>query len=310
MASATGVVTAADLHGGSARRRREAAIRGAFALAAGVSIAISAVIVVSLFGKAVAFLRQIPFSWLVADGWFPRQNAFSISTLFVGSLIVAGIAMVIAMPLGLGSAIYLSEYAKPRARRALKPIVELLAGIPSIVVGFFALTVISPDLVLRLFSSATFFNLMAAGLGVGILATPLVATVAEDALRAVPSSLREGAYGLGARRRSTSTRVVVPAATSGIVAALILGLSRAIGETMVVLMVAGGTGGSAFTLNPLGPGQTATGAMAALAIGSDQVKGSGAAFPSLFFVGLLLFVVTFALNVTSERFVRRARRHG
>jgi phosphate transport system permease protein len=310
MASGSAVVTAADLHGGSARRRREALIRGAFALAAGVSIAISAVIVVSLFGKALAFLRQIPFSWLLADGWFPRQNDFSIPTLVVGSLIVAGIAMVIAMPLGLGSAIYLSEYAKPRARRTLKPIVELLAGIPSIVVGFFALTVISPDLVQRLFSSATFFNLMAAGLGVGILATPLVAAVAEDALRAVPHSLREGAYGLGARRRSTSTRVVVPAATSGIVAALILGLSRAIGETMVVLMVAGGTGGSAFTLNPLGPGQTATGAMAALAIGSDQVKGSGAAFPSLFFVGLLLFLVTFTLNVTSERFVRRARRHG
>ena len=186
---------------------------------------------------------------------------------------------------------------------------ELLAGIPSIVVGFFALTVISPDVVQRLFSSATFFNLMAAGIGVGILSVPLVATVAEDALRAVPRSLREGAYGLGARRRTTSMRVVVPAATSGIMAAIILGLSRAIGETMVVLIVAGGTGGSSFTLDPLGPGQTATGAMAALAIGSDQVKGSGAAFPSLFFVGLLLFAVTFVLNLMSERFVRRARRH-
>jgi phosphate transport system permease protein len=188
--------------------------------------------------------------------------------------------------------------------------VELLAGIPSIVVGFFALTVISPDVVQRLFTSATFFNLLAAGIGVGILSVPLVATVAEDALRAVPGSLREGAYGLGARRRTTSMRVVVPAATSGIMAAIILGLSRAVGETMVVLIVAGGTGGSSFTLDPLGPGQTATGAMAALAIGSDQVKGSGAAFPSLFFVGLLLFAVTFVLNLTSERFVRRARRHG
>jgi phosphate transport system permease protein len=310
MASATVTVTAADLHGGSARRRREAAIRGAFAAAAGASIAISAVIVIALIGHALDFIRQIPMSWLVADGWFPRRNEFSIPTLFAGSFIVAAIAMMIAVPLGLGSAIYLSEYAKPRARHVMKPIIELLAGIPSIVVGFFALTVISPDLVLRLFSSATFFNLLAAGLGVGILATPLVATVAEDALRAVPRSLREGAYGLGARRRATSTRVVVPAATSGIVAALILGFSRAVGETMVVLMVAGGTGGSSFTVNALGPGQTATGAMAALAIGSDQVKGSGVAFPSLFFVGLLLFALTFALNVTSERFVRRARRHG
>jgi phosphate transport system permease protein len=310
MASPAPTLTAADLRGGSARRRREAAIRRLFGAAAGISIVISAVIVVALVGRAIDFLRQIDPSWLVADGWFPRRNQFSIPTLAAGSLIVASIAMLIAAPLGLASAIYLSEYARPRARRALKPIVELLAGLPSIVVGFFALTVISPDVVQRLFSSATFFNLMAAGIGVGILSVPLVATVAEDALRAVPRSLREGAYGLGARRRTTSLRVVVPAATSGIVAALILGLSRAIGETMVVLIVAGGTGGSAFTLNPLGPGQTATGAMAALAIGSDQVKGAGAAFPSLFFVGLLLFVVTFILNLTSERFVRRARRHG
>jgi phosphate transport system permease protein len=285
-------------------------IRRLFGVAAGVSVVISAVIVVALVGRALDFLRQIDPSWLVADGWFPRRNQFSIPTLAAGSIIVAGIAMLIAAPLGLASAIYLSEYARPRARRALKPIVELLAGIPSIVVGFFALTVISPDVVQRLFTSATFFNLLAAGIGVGILSVPLVATVAEDALRAVPGSLREGAYGLGARRRTTSMRVVVPAATSGIMAAIILGLSRAIGETMVVLIVAGGTGGSSFTLDPLGPGQTATGAMAALAIGSDQVKGSGAAFPSLFFVGLLLFAVTFVLNLTSERFVRRARRHG
>jgi phosphate transport system permease protein len=310
MATTAPSVTAADLRGGSARRRRETAIRRAFALAAGLSIVISAVIVFSLIGNAISFLRQIDPSWLVADGWFPRRNDFSIPTLFVGTFIVAGIAMVIATPLGLGSAIYLAEYAGARARRSLKPIVELLAGVPSIVIGFFALSVISPEIVLRLFTGASFFNLMAAGIGVGILATPLVATVAEDALRAVPGTLREGAYGLGARRRSTSTRVVVPAAASGIVAAIILGLSRAVGETMVVLMVAGGTGGALLTFNPLDPGQTATGAMAALAIGSDQVKGSGAAFPSLFFVGLLLFALTFALNIMSDRFVRRARRHG
>jgi phosphate transport system permease protein len=304
------VPTLAELGGGAARRRRERAIRGAFGATAGLSVAISAIIVLALVARAIEFLRQIDPSWLLADGWFPRREQFSIPTLFVGSLIVAGIAMLIAVPLGLGSAIYLSEYAGTTARRTLKPVVELLAGIPSIVIGFFALTVISPDVVQRLFASATFFNMMAAGVGVGILATPLVATVSEDALRAVPRALREGAYGLGARRRTTTVAVIVPAATSGIVAATLLGLSRAIGETMVVLMVAGGTGGSAFTLNPLGPGQTATGAMAALAIGSDQVKGSGAAFPSLFFVGLSLFVVTLALNAVSERFVRRARRHG
>ena len=308
MASTT--VTAADLQGGSARRRREAVIKRAFALAAVISIVISGVIIISLIGNAISFLGQIDMSSLAAEGWFPRRNQFSIPTIFVGSAIVAGIAMLIAVPLGLGSAIYLSEYARPAARRALKPVIELLAGLPSIVVGFFALTVISPDVVQRLFSSATFFKLAAAGIGVGILSTPLVATVAEDSLRAVPRSLREGAYGLGARQRTTSARVVVPAATSGIVAAIILGLSRAVGETMVVLMVAGGTGGSAFTIDPLGPGQTATGAMAALAIGSDQVKGAGAAFQSLFFVGLLLFALTLTLNLISERFVRRARRHG
>ena len=310
MAAIAPTVTAADLRGGSARRRRETVIRRTFGAAAAISIVISAIIVVSLIGNAVSFLRQIQLSWLFADGWFPRRNEFSIPTLFIGSAVVAGIAMVIAVPLGLGSALYLSEYARPRARRMLKPVIELLAGLPSIVVGFFALTVISPDLVQRLVSRATFFNLAAAGIGVGILSTPLVATVAEDSLRAVPRGLREGAYGLGARRRTTSARVVVPAATSGIVAAIILGLSRAVGETMVVLMVAGGTGGSAFTLDPFGPGQTATGAMAALAIGSDQVKGAGPAFQSLFFVGLLLFALTFSLNVVSERFVRRARRHG
>ncbi len=128
--------------------------------------------------------------------------------------------MLIAIPLGLGSALYLSEYASPRARRTLKPVIELLAGVPSIVVGFFALTVISPGVVQRLFSTATFFSLAAAGIGVGILATPLIATVSEDALRAVPRSLREGAYGLGARRRTTSVHVVVPAATSGIIGCL------------------------------------------------------------------------------------------
>jgi phosphate transport system permease protein len=302
------VVTVDDLRGTDRRRRKEATIHALFFTAAAISILISALIIFSLLGHAVDFLGKIQLSWLGASGWFPRRNQFSIPTLFTGSLLVAGIAMLVATPLGLGSAIYLSEYASPRSRRLLKPVVELLAGVPSIVVAYFALSVISPDVIHKLFASASFFNLAAAGIGVGILTIPLVATVAEDSMHAVPQALREASYGIGARRRTTSLRVVFPAAVSGIVAALILGLSRAIGETMVVLVVAGGTGGSAFTLNVLGPGQTATGAIAALATGSDQVRGVGPAFPSLFFVGLLLFVVTFALNLTSERFVRRVRR--
>jgi phosphate transport system permease protein len=302
------VLSIDDLRGTDRRRRKEAAIRALFLAAAAISIVISALIVASLVGNAIDFLRKIQLSWLWADGWFPRRNEFSIPTVFVGSLLVGGIAMIVAAPLGLGSAIYLSEYATPRSRRLLKPIVELLAGVPSVVIAFFALAVISPDFIQRLFSSASFFNLAAAGVGVGILVIPLVATIAEDALHAVPQSLREASYGIGARRRTTSLRVVFPAAVSGVVAALIVGLSRAIGETVVVLVVAGGTGGSQFTVNPLGPGQTATGAMASLAIGSDQVRGAGPAFQSLFFLGLLLFFVTFALNVVSERFVRKVRK--
>ena len=149
---------------------------------------------------------------------------------------------------------------------------------------------------------------MSAGLAVGLLVTPLVASVAEDSLHAVPSALREASYGLGARRRATSLRVVAPAAVSGITAAIILGISRAIGETMIVAIAAGGTGGSLFNLSPLKGGQTMTAAITALATGSDQVRGSGPAYPSLFFVGLLLFLITLGLNLLSERFVRRVRR--
>jgi phosphate transport system permease protein len=152
------------------------------------------------------------------------------------------------------------------------------------------------------------FNLTAAGIAVGLLVTPLVASVAEDAMHAVPSVLREASVGLGARKRTTSVRVVMPAAVSGITAAMILGVSRAIGETMIVAIVAGGTGGSLFTLDPLKGGQTMTAAITALATGSDQVRGSGPAYSSLFFVGMLLFLLTLGLNLLSERFVRRVRR--
>jgi phosphate transport system permease protein len=270
---------------------------------------ISAGIVLSLVGGTFDFLRKVDLSTLWSDGWLPRNNLFDVKTIVVGTLIVALIAMVVAAPLGLGAALYLSEYATPRARRYLKPILETLASIPSVVLGYFALRVISPELVQRLFGSQVpLFNLLSAGIAVGLLVTPLVASVAEDALHAVPGALREASYGLGARRRSTSIRVVVPAAVSGITAALILGVSRAIGETMIVAIVAGGTGGSLFNLDPLKPGQTMTAAITALATGSDQVRGAGAAYPSLFFVGLLLFLMTLGLNLLSERFVRRVRR--
>ena len=209
--------------------------------------------------------------------------------------------------MGLLSAIYLSEYANPRTRRFVKPVLEVLAGIPSVVLGFFALTWISPVIVQRLNPGTPDFNLFAAGLGVGILTIPLIASISEDAMRAVPSALREASYGLGARRITTSLSVVIPAATSGIVAAIILGISRAVGETMVVAVAAGGSGGAQFTLDPYDQGQTITAAMAALATGTDRVAGASAAFQSLFFLGLLLFLITFALNQLGDVFVRRTR---
>jgi phosphate transport system permease protein len=312
MAQAAGVtkeghIDAAMLRGSRARHRKERLIRGLFFLCALVSIAISASIVLSLTGRAMAFITNVDLGALWTDGWFPRRGAYDLRTILVGTLLVSGIAMLVAAPLGLGAAIYLSEYARPRIRRLLKPILEILAGIPSVVLGFFAIQVINPQLVQRIWEGASFFNIAAAGIAVGVLVTPLVASVSEDAMRAVPMSLREAAYGMGARKRTTTLEVVFPAATSGIVASLIVGVSRAIGETMVVAIAAGGTGGSVFHLNPLDSGQTMTGAMTALAIGSDQVKGAELTFESLFFVGLLLFVMTLALNIASERFVRRVR---
>jgi phosphate transport system permease protein len=296
------------LEGSPARRRREALIRSGFLFAAGISVIISAAIILSLAGEALSFVTQVDLSQLFTDGWFPRRDQFDIGTIVTGTLIVAGIGMVVATPLGIGAAIYLAEYASPRTRRILKPILEVLAGIPSVVLGFFALTVISPTLIDPVCPGATpLFNLAAAGIGVGILITPLIASIAEDAMHAVPNSLREASYGLGARKRATSVFVVVPAAVSGIVASLIIGLSRGIGETMVVAIAAGAVGGSLFSLNPCQPGQTMTAAMTALATGSDQVRGASLAFPSLFFIGLLLFGMTLVLNVVSERFVRSVR---
>jgi phosphate transport system permease protein len=302
-------VTAEVLKGNPSRLRRERRMRILFLSAASLSVLISVGIVLSLLGGTIDFLRKVDLSTLWSDGWLPRNNLFDIKTILVGTLLVALIAMVVAAPLGLGAALYLSEYAGSRARRFLKPILETLASVPSVVLGYFALLVISPEVVQRLFGSQVpLFNMLAAGLAVGLLVTPLVASVAEDAMHAVPGALREASFGLGARRRSTSVRVVVPAAVSGITAALILGVSRAIGETMIVAIVAGGTGGSLFTVDPLKGGQTMTAAIAALATGSDQIRGAGPAYPSLFFVGLLLFLMTLGLNLLSERFVRRVRK--
>jgi phosphate transport system permease protein len=295
------------LRGSAARRRRESLVR-AMLLAGGlVSVAISVLIVLTLAFEAWSFISQVDLSKLISVGWFPRRNLFDIPTLLIGTFMVTGIALLVAAPIGLASAIFLAEYASPPTRRIVKPVLEILAGIPSIVLGYFAISVINPGLVQVLVPGAPAFNILAASLAVGILTIPLVASIAEDAMRSVPASLREASYGLGARRITTSVRVVFPAAISGIVAALILAGSRAIGETMVVALAAGATGGGTRNLNPLEGGQTMTAAMASLAIGSDQVRGAQLAFPSLFFVGALLFALTLGLNVVGQAFVRRTR---
>jgi phosphate transport system permease protein len=296
-----------SLRGSAARRRRERLVQ-AILLAGGLaSIGISALIVVTLIADALRFLAAVDLSALNTIGWAPRRGMFDLPTLLIGTFLVSAIAMLLAAPIGLLSAIYLSEYASPRVRSIVKPILEILAGIPSIVLGFFAIAVISPDIVQRINPRAPGFNVLAASIGVGILSIPLVASVAEDAMRAVPRALREASYGLGARRLTTSLRVVFPAAISGIVAALILATSRAIGETMVVAVAAGASGSGARSWDIFAPGQTLTAAMASLAIGSDQVRGDDLAFPSLFFLGAVLFAMTFLLNVIGDVFVRRTR---
>jgi len=294
-----------DLTGDVRRRRREAVVKALFFAAAAISILISVAIVLALIGKAWGFVTSIELNQLWGNGWFPRRGRFDLAALLVHTLMVTGIAMLVAVPFGLGSAIYLSEYAKSGVRRVLKPTLEILAGIPSVVLGFFALQFITPNVVRGLIPGAQSANFLAAGIAVGILTIPLVAAVSEDAMRAVPNSLREASYGLGAKQWHTSLRVVFPAAISGIIAAVILGISRAVGETMVVALAAGLNG--IMNFNPTEGGLTITGAIANLAVGSDQVAGDSAAFQSLFFVGLVLFALTLGLNVISGRIVRRYR---
>lgn len=316
-----GVDPAQMLAGNPRRRAREKFVKLTVASAAATSILISFGIVGSLLYRATQFVmgllnpnendlaearQPIGLGNLWSDQWAPRFFDFDVKTLLFGSVIVTLVAMALATPLGLGAAIYLSEYANPRVRKILKPILEVLAGIPSVVLGFFALRWISPNLVQKIFD-AEGQSLLAAGLGVGLLTIPLVASISEDAMRSVPGALREASAGLGARKKTTTLSVVVPAAVSGLVASLIVATSRAIGETMVVFLAAGASGNSAqLTVNPLERGSTMTAAMASQASGTDGTI-SELGFNSLFFVGFVLFVITLVLNLIADRFVRRVR---
>ena len=309
------------LSGNRRRQVREQAVRGVVAAAALTSILVSIGIVASLVFRAGQFVfglsnppatdlaearEPIGFGNLWSDQWAPRFFEFDIKTLLVGSLVVTVVAMLVATPLGLGAAVFLAEYASSRVRKILKPVLEVLAGIPSVVLGFFALRWISPNIVQRI-ADAEGQSLLAAGLGVGLLTIPLVASISEDAMRSVPDSLRQASAGLGARKKTTTTAVVLPAAVSGLVAAFIVATSRAIGETMVVFLAAGASGNSAqFTLSPLERGSTMTAAMASQASGTDGTI-SELGFGSLFFVGFVLFAITLVLNLIADRFVRRVR---
>jgi phosphate transport system permease protein len=192
-------------------------------------------------------------------------------------------------------------------RRVLKPAIEVLAGIPSVVIGFFALTFIAPELIQTIWEGSPQRTMLAAGLGVGVMIIPIVASISEDAMASVPDALREASYGMGARKITTVLRVVLPAAVSGLVASFIIAVSRAMGETMVVFIAAGAAGGALFQVAPLQPGLTMTAGMASLAAGTDAVVGEGLTFQSLFFVGLVLFGITMTLNLFADRFVRRVR---
>jgi phosphate transport system permease protein len=236
--------------------------------------------------------------------WNPQIGQFGIWSLLNATLMTATIAMLVALPLGLSIAVYLSEYASSRARSILKPILEILAGIPTVVYGYFALTFMTPLLRLILGRDIVeIYNTASAGIVIGILVIPLVSSMSEDALSAVPNALREAAYGLGATKFETAVRVVVPAAISGIVAAFIVSISRAIGETMIVALAAGA--GPNFTFNPFRPAETMTGHI--VRISGGDLSYDSIDYNSIFAIGLFLFFITLSLNIISQRVVRRFR---
>ena len=287
------------------RRWGEVAVKVVLALCALVSLATTVGIVVALLEPSIEFFQDVSVvDFFSGDRWAPlfKPASFGVQPLLVGTLMVTVWACVVALPFGLGAAIYLSEYARPRVRQTLKPALEVLAGIPTVVYGFFALTFFTP-LLDDIGIQVGIFNVLSAGLVMGVMLIPTVASISEDAMTAVPQELRDGAYGLGASRLQVATRIVVPAAVSGIVASYVLAISRAVGETMIVLIAAGGL--AQISLDPREPAQTMTAFIGATGIG-DVPTGS-IEYKTIFAVGLTLFVITFAMNVLSIRLVRKYR---
>ena len=286
------------------RENRERVIKFLLTACAYLSIFTTIGIVVVLFEETVRFFLDVSIvEFLTTTRWAPQQGAFGVLPLVYGTLMATFIAIAVALPIGLLTAIYLSEYAPHRLRRWLKPALEILAGVPTVVYGYFALTFITPLFRESVLPGIGSFNALAAGLIMGVMIIPTVASVSEDAIYAVPRSLREGAFALGATKRETATKIVIPAALSGIVAAVILGISRAIGETMIVTIAMGSQpniGGS-----PLESMQAMT-AYIVQVVGGETPRGS-ITFESIFAVGSALFLMTLALNLASYWFVRRFR---
>ncbi|CAN5724056.1 phosphate ABC transporter permease subunit PstC [soil metagenome] len=272
-----------------------------------VSVFTTIGIIVILLTEALRFFStESVINFLFGSRWtalFQNDQSFGVLSLVSATMMITFLSMLLAMPIGLMSAIYLSEYASPRLRSILKPSLELLAGIPTIIYGYFALTFITPEIIQRLWPQASVYNVVAASIAVGVMIVPLIASLSEDAIRAVPSAMREGAYAMGATRFEVATRVIVPAALSGIVASFILAASRAVGETMIVALAAGSL--AQVASDPLQPAQTMTGYIVQVVSG-DVARGSNIYY-SLYAVGLLLFVMTLVLNIFSHWFVRRFR---
>jgi phosphate transport system permease protein len=273
--------------------------------AAIISVLVTVGIVFALVEEGAGFWSDISATdFLFGTEWFPGEATYGVLPLLSASLLIALIAAFVAVPLGLGCAIYLSEYAGERFRTIVKPILELLAGMPTIVLGFFALFTLTPALRdIGVLPEGRIYNALAAGIVVGLLIVPLIASLSEDALRAVPRAMREGAYGLGATRRVVATQVVFPAALSGVMASIVLGLSRAIGETMAVTLAAGSQ--PALTADPREGMQSITSAIVQVAKG-EATRGS-LTYGSVFAIALVLFVVTLAINIGAIALVRRYR---
>jgi phosphate transport system permease protein len=287
------------------RRYGEAVVRLLLALCAVISILTTIGIVISLLFPALEFFAEIsPWEFFTGTTWAPlfEPGSFGVIPLVVGTLSVTFWALLVAIPFGLGSAIYLSEYASPRMRDFLKPVLEILAGIPTVVYGYFALTAVTP-LMRQLGLEVEIFNALAGGLVMGVMLIPTVASLSEDAMAAVPGALRYGAYGLGADKLQVATRVVVPAAISGIVASFVLAISRAVGETMIVLIAAGQQ--PRLTFDPRQGIETMTAFIGAT--GNGDLPTGSIEYKTIFAVGLTLFALTLVMNIISIRLVRKYR---